>query len=143
MSKEKYTNYSSKVGNTKADETRVPELTDEVPEGALDTNEDGTVNEYDEDNTKVGTIPEETAEAAATFEEPESEEVIDKIGEVSGCGKLRMRKNPNSESDVVCEIKAGTKVLIDEEGSTDKYYKVYTEAGTEGYCLKEYITVNN
>ena len=135
MSKEKYTNYRGMREKATA--------TDEVPEGALDTNEDGTVNVYDEDNNKVGTIPEETAEAAATFEVPEVEDVTDKVGEVSGCDKLRMRKDPNSEAAVVFEIKAGTKVLIDEEASTDEYYKVCTEAGAEGYCMKEYITVNN
>lgn len=143
MSKEKYTNYSSKVGNAKADETRIPEPTNEVPEGALDANEDGTVNVYDEDNNKVGTIPEETAEAVASFEEPEVENVTDKIGEVTGCIKLRMRKDPDVDAPIVCIINAGTKVLIDEEGSTDKYYKVCTESVAEGYCMKEYITVNN
>ena len=39
--------------------------TDEVPEGALEDNEDGTVNVYDADGNKTGTIPaEEAAEAA-------------------------------------------------------------------------------
>ncbi len=39
--------------------------TDEVPEGALEDNEDGTVNVYDADGNKTGTIPaKEAAEAA-------------------------------------------------------------------------------
>lgn len=135
MSKEKYTNYRGMREKATA--------TDEVPEGALDTNEDGTVNVYDEDNNKVGTIPEETAEAAATFEVPEVEDVTDKVGEVSGCDKLRVRMHPNANANIVCEIKAGTKVLIYDESSTDKYYKICTEAGAEGYCMKEYISVNN
>ena len=40
--------------------------TDEVPEGALEDNEDGTVNVYDADGNKTGTIP--AAEAAAAAE---------------------------------------------------------------------------
>ena len=39
--------------------------TDEVPEGALEDNEDGTVNTYDADGNKTGTIPAEEAAAAA------------------------------------------------------------------------------
>ena len=31
--------------------------TDEVPEGALEDNEDGTVNVYDADGNETGTIP--------------------------------------------------------------------------------------
>lgn len=38
--------------------------TDDVPDGALDTNSDGTVNKYDEDGTVTGTAtPEEVEEA--------------------------------------------------------------------------------
>lgn len=39
--------------------------TDKVPDGALQTNPDGTVNVYDEAGNKVGTISEEEAEKAA------------------------------------------------------------------------------
>lgn len=38
---------------------------DEVPEGALDTNQDGSVNAYDAAGKKVGTVDADTAEAAA------------------------------------------------------------------------------
>lgn len=52
------------------------ELTDKVPEGALDTNPDGSVNAYDETGNKVGTVDEETVEqvqeeAGEAFAEPE------------------------------------------------------------------------
>lgn len=39
--------------------------TDNVPEGALDTNQDGSVNAYNEAGVKVGTVDAATAEAAA------------------------------------------------------------------------------
>lgn len=38
--------------------------TDNVPEGALETNEDGTINTYNEDGEKTGTIPADEAEKA-------------------------------------------------------------------------------
>ena len=40
--------------------------TDNVPEGALEPNQDGSVNAYDEAGLKVGTVDAATAEAAAT-----------------------------------------------------------------------------
>lgn len=39
--------------------------TDNVPDGALEQNEDGSMNVYNEDGEKVGTVPTEDAEAAA------------------------------------------------------------------------------
>ena len=38
------------------------EMTDDVPDGALDTNADGSVNAYDEDGNVVGTVSSEDVE---------------------------------------------------------------------------------
>ena len=46
-------------------------LTDDVPEGALQTNPDGSVNTYDADGNKVGTVDAETVERMTTFESGE------------------------------------------------------------------------
>ncbi len=46
-------------------------LTDNVPEGALQTNPDGSVNAYDADGNKVGTADAETVEKMTTFESNE------------------------------------------------------------------------
>ena len=46
-------------------------LTDNVPEGALQTNPDGSVNAYDEDGNKIGTVDAETVEKMTTFESDE------------------------------------------------------------------------
>ena len=55
--------------NTAAAKVTAPErvavATDDVPEGALDENQDGTVNVYDENGQKAGTMPKEEAEAMA------------------------------------------------------------------------------
>ena len=42
-------------------------LTDNVPEGALQTNPDGSVNTYDADGNKIGTVDAETVEKMTTF----------------------------------------------------------------------------
>lgn len=49
------------TGNAQA-EPRVAVATDNVPEGALEDNPDGTVNVYNEDGQKVGTMDKETAD---------------------------------------------------------------------------------
>ena len=46
-------------------------LTDNVPEGALRTNPDGSVNTYDAGGNKVGTVDAETVERMTTFESDE------------------------------------------------------------------------
>ena len=68
------------------------------------------------------------------------EEKVDPvIGIVVDCSKLNVRRNPNQNSEVVCEIDAGSEVTICEEESTIEFYKVYTAAGAEGFCMKKYI----
>lgn len=49
------------------------ELTDNVPEGALDENPDSSTNVYDESGNKVGTISKEEVEQLET----EASEVLD------------------------------------------------------------------
>lgn len=79
-----------------------------------------------------------------TVEEPVVAELETKklvVGEISGCKKLNVRKHPNPNSEVVCELPVGSKVEIDEESSTGEFYKVCNSAGVEGYCMKSYISI--
>ena len=70
--------------------------------------------------------------------EPEAEPII---GVVTDCLKLRVRKQPNMAAEVVCEIDALAEVQIDENDSTDEFYKVTTSVGVEGFCMKKFIAV--
>ena len=70
------------------------------------------------------------------------EETESLVGVVSGCAKLNVRKEPNITSEPVCIVSEKTVLLIDQDLSTDEWYKVYTEAGIEGFCMKKYVTVN-
>jgi hypothetical protein len=63
------------------------------------------------------------------------------VGVVSGCDKLRVRKAPSLSAGVVCIINESSAVVIDDACSTTEFYKVCTEAGVEGYCMKKFITV--
>ena len=49
----------------------IDSLADNVPDGALQTNPDGSVNAYDADGNKVGTVDAETVEKMTTFESNE------------------------------------------------------------------------
>lgn len=63
------------------------------------------------------------------------------IGLVSNCANLRIRKEPDDKAEVLGMISVNTEVMIDEDKSTDEFYKVYTDSGLEGFCMKQFITV--
>lgn len=76
-----------------------------------------------------------------TEQESEQEAVKPIIGVVTDCLKLRVRKQPNASAEVLCEIDALSEVQIEEKESTEEFYKVCTEAGVEGFCMKKFIAV--
>ena len=57
------------------------------------------------------------------------------------CTALNVRKEPSLEAEIICSINSGSKLVVDEAGSTDEWVKVCTETGAEGFCMKEYVTV--
>lgn len=63
------------------------------------------------------------------------------IGLVSDCVNLRIRKEPDDKADVLGTIPVDTEVVIDEEESTDEFYKICTDSGLEGFCMRQFITV--
>lgn len=91
--------------------------------------------------------PEQNQNGIAVVEEPVVEteeiavEVVKKVGVVTDCLKLNVREKASTDSDVVCVIDASSEIVIDEEASTDTFYKICTAAGVEGFCMKQYITL--
>ena len=81
---------------------------------------------------------EESYVEEATIPEPKT--II--TGFVTGPYKLNVRKEPSIDSDVVSVIDSGATVTVVDE-SNDTWLKVRTEAGNEGYCMKQYITVKS
>ena len=65
-------------------------LTNNVPEGALETNEDGSVNTYDGEGNKVGTMTPEELEAATTVNDDSTE------GQQNNAGASTESENGNS-----------------------------------------------
>lgn len=101
-----------------------------------------TVDAAEEYNAEVVEEPEVTEEVS--LEDSVEEEVVETqqtIGTVVDCAKLAVRKSPVSGAEMIATLDASTRVMVDIENSTVNYYKVYTEAGVEGYCVKDYIAV--
>lgn len=69
---------------------------------------------------------------------PEPKEVV---GVVKECAKLNVRTHPSMLASIITEIKVGTKVVINETESAEDFYKVCTETGVEGFCMKKFVAV--
>ena len=73
--------------------------------------------------------------------EPSVEPENRKFGKVSNCKKLNIRKLPSRDAEIVSELIEGSEVMIDEKESTALFYKICTEHGIEGFCMKDFIKV--
>ena len=85
--------------------------------------------------------PEPVFIAPVSDPEPSVEPENQKFGKVSNCKKLNIRKLPSRDAEIVSELIEGSEVMIDEKESTALFYKICTEHGIDGYCMKDYITV--
>lgn len=103
-----------------------------------DFKKDNAVSEVEE-TVKVSEEQNVEPEVEETVEVAEESTVI--TGVVTNCAKLNVRVSPLQNGKISCVINESSKVQIDEKESTDEYYKVYTESGIEGYCKKEFITI--
>jgi len=104
---------------------------------------------YDEETESLADVTEEVEEEIAEVNEPEEveEEVAEEadstvVGYVSGCLKLNIREEGYPGANVVCVVPEKTALLIEVAESNDEWYKVYTEAGMEGFCMKQYVTLS-
>lgn len=90
-------------------------------------------------------IPEVEPESVSVSPMPEPEPVVEpenrKFGKVSNCKKLNVRKLPSRDVEIVSELVEGSEVMIDEKESTALFYKICTEHGIEGFCMKQFIKV--
>lgn len=62
-------------------------------------------------------------------------------GVVTDCSKLRVRKEPSTDAEVLLVINVLSEVTVDMDASTVQFYKVRTDAGVEGFCMKKYIAI--
>lgn len=124
-----YQNYQNKNNNnhnSRVEENKVPEKK-EVQEESIHS----IMDDYE-----ANALAEEVKVEETKVEEPKTI-----TGVVVDCPRLRVRAAANKNAEVLCEINVDSKVLINEKESTNEFYKVCTEAGVEGYCMKQFIGI--
>lgn len=134
-----YTNYSNKniVNNQEAADAVEEKVVNE--EQAV---EEKVANEEQAVEEKVANEPQQNiSDPESDIDVAANDETSELIGYVTDCVKLNVREAASKDSNVLCEIILNSKVIVDEENSTDDFYKVTTETGVEGYCMKQYINV--
>ena len=92
----------------------------------------------------TASITEEVAAEPADQPVEESPKKESKVGIVANCEKLNLRRSPLKDSDganIITELLPGVAVVIDADESTPNFYKVITEDGLEGYCMRQFIEV--
>lgn len=139
MSHKNYTQYSKFSGEE-------PMLVDSEPAVQVDPivneNESAVIEHPIEGQTVIPEVaPEPIPEVEPNIDVVQPEPVIRKIGKIHGCKKLRVRKLPNPGSEIISELIEGVEVMIDGKSSTSTFYKICTEHGIEGYCMKDYIKI--
>ena len=99
---------------------------------------------YDEETESLADVTEEVEEEVTEEVTKEVTKEADStvVGYVSGCLKLNIREEGYPGANVVCVVPEKTALLIEVAESNDEWYKVYTEAGMEGYCMKQYVTLS-
>ena len=84
--------------------------------------------------------------AAEPVDQPveESPKKESKVGIVANCEKLNLRRSPLKDfngANIITVLLSGIAVIIDEDKSTPNFYRVITEDGLEGYCMRQFIEV--
>lgn len=78
-------------------------------------------------------------EVVETVDEPKCEFVV---GTVTGCSRLNVRNYPATTAEVICTIPVWSELQICTSHDVhDMWYHVYTAAGQEGYCMKQFIEI--
>lgn len=98
--------------------------------------------EADVTEEPAAVVEEETLEESVEVEEKtetEPEPVEPLIGVVAGCTRLNIREKANTDATVVIVAEADTVLMIEPAESTEDWYKVYTESGIEGFCMKKFV----
>ena len=129
MSNKHYTQYSKFSGEE-------PMLVND-PELEVEDTVEEKVDEPIEGQIVIPEVEPEPVSDPEPSVEPENR----KFGKVSNCKKLNIRKLPSRDAEIVSELVEGSEVMIDEKESTALFYKICTEHGIEGYCMKNFIKV--
>lgn len=127
MSKHNYSQYSNKKNNQNQNQNR--------PNAKVEKQE--TIKPVPE--VKPVAPVEPVVLMQETVETVTLPEIVE--GTVTNCSKLNVREKPSINSDVICVLDAMSEIEVNLSKSTDKWVRVHTAIGAEGYCMREYVDI--
>lgn len=68
-------------------------------------------------------------------------EPVTKVGTVVDCNSLNVREYPDRKAPVLTILMADTEVAVNVDEQLYEWYHVYTATGLDGFCMKQYIAV--
>lgn len=91
--------------------------------------------------TVIGEQPDVINEQTEAVEQKTAEEKPVLKYKINGCSKLRIRRKPDVNSDVICLVDESNELTVKEiEGNRD-WVRVTTDSGKKGFCMKKFITI--
>lgn len=72
--------------------------------------------------------------------EPKAEDSTP-VYKITGCSKLRVRKKPEANADVVCLIDESNELKITNLENNKDWVRVTTDSGKKGFCMKKFVTI--
>ena len=94
------------------------------------------VEHFDEVLEEVAELAEVEVEVAV---EPENVQ----LGKVVGCAQLNVRTEPSLLAELATDrpLNRNAELMVYPDESTDEFYKICTESGLEGFCMKKFIAI--
>ena len=101
--------------------------------------ETAPVEEIEEsiDTTETVEENEVATEETEVIEDKTPDEVPKPVYGVVNCSKLNIRRGPSIDTASLCIVEGGSK--LDIEQFNEEWFKVLTEDGISGYCMKKFI----
>ena len=146
MSKHNYSQYSNKNQDNKTAAT-----TDVVVENQnkIENNTTPAIGYVSAEDVTVTTLENKTVTdndvVVTTLENKtttESNSGAVTIGVVANCARLNVRSKPNTNGDVVTVLNVNDEVSIDVDNSTNDWFKIRTNNGVKGYCMRKFVSAN-
>ena len=89
------------------------------------------------DTTETVEETEVVTEETEVIEDKTPDEVPKPVYGVVNCSKLNVRRGPSIDTASLCIVEGGSK--LDIEQFNEEWFKVLTEDGITGYCMREFI----
>lgn len=96
----------------------------------------GQQNQTEAQSSNQGSFQTQVASPSITTSKEEN-----KIGIVGNCDSLNVRKQPTVSANVVTTLPVLTEVIVDDKASTDDFYKISTNDGVTGFCMRQYVSI--